>query len=334
MNGLLLTAGLGTRFLPFTKKIPKPAIPLLNVPIAYYNMHLLQQVNLDKLTVNVHHLPERVKKLFEDTAKIGIQVFFSEELDKILGTGGAIKGAQPSLEGHGTFVVANADVVNGFGIQDALEFHHQEQPMATMVVMKHPEAGRKYGAVWVDKKHRVVDISKEKPKTECEPFHFVGVHFLEEKIFEFIPKGVSDINKDVYLKAIKKGETVLAFEKSGLWFDAGTIDDFLAATKNLLGILPKLQHQPYFLSLYRRFWPDFDRRPSIWEGENCEHSLKLNNRILMDRNCRVAQNVSIKGFAVLGEGAIIEEGVTLENVVINKGVKVKSGKKLANTLVL
>jgi NDP-sugar pyrophosphorylase family protein len=38
MKGLLLAAGLGTRFKPYTDQVPKPAIPLLNVPIAYYNL--------------------------------------------------------------------------------------------------------------------------------------------------------------------------------------------------------------------------------------------------------------------------------------------------------
>src|ERR1700679_2549667 len=162
MNALVLAAGLGTRFRPFTDICPKPVIPLLNVPIAFYNVHLLQQINIDRLTINTHHLPGKIKEVFTNK-DLGVELNFSDEQGQILGTGGAIKKARPTLEGRGTFLVANADVVNGFGIRDAIENHHQIQPMATMVVMSHPEAGKKYGAVWANKDMEVVGISKKRP---------------------------------------------------------------------------------------------------------------------------------------------------------------------------
>jgi mannose-1-phosphate guanylyltransferase len=337
MNGLLLAAGLGTRFAPFTEKIPKPAIPLLNIPIAFYNLHLMQQLGLDNLTVNTHHLPEKIKDVFTKHHKeINVPLHFSDEKTKILGTGGAIKKARQTISGQGTFVVANADVVNGFSITDALEFHHQEQPMATMVVMKHPEAGKKYGAVWVDAQNRVVDIGKTKPEKATKPFHFVGAHLLEESIFKYIPAGPCDINQDVYLKAIKKGESVLAFEKSGLWFDAGSLQDYLKATESLLGLLPKLQHQPYFLSLFRRFWTGFDRRPNLWEGEGCEHLLPLGNqnKTLLGRQCMIHSSVKVRGFAVFGDGCSVDKNAEIENSVIAPGAIVPAGAKYSNTLVL
>jgi mannose-1-phosphate guanylyltransferase len=336
MNGLLLAAGLGTRFRPFTEILPKPAIPLLNVPIAYYNLHLLQSLELSSLTVNTHHLPEGVKKIFSEEAGIGIPLHFSDEAGEILGTGGAIKKARPTLQGTGTFVVANADVVNGFAVTDALTFHHENHPMATMVVIKHPEAGTKYGAVWVNDKNEVVDISRKKPAVKCEPFHFVGVHFVEESVFKYIPDGPCSITEDVYLPAIKAGEKVLAYEKTGMWFDAGSLADFLEATDSLMEVLPKLQHQPFFQSLFRRFWPDFDKRPNLWEGENCEHLLNLGtkNKILLGRNCRIHPSVRVSGFAVFGDNVTIDENVVLKNVVLGSGVKVPADTKIADTLVL
>jgi mannose-1-phosphate guanylyltransferase len=328
MNGFLLAAGLGTRFRPHTDKLSKPAIPLLNVPLAFYNLHLIQQMGLNRVVLNTHHLPHTVKKLFNTYPNIDVEITFSDEEETILGTGGAIKRARKELEGSGTFCMANADVVNVFSLRDVLAFHHGHHPLATMVVMKHPQAGKKYGAVWVNSKKEVVGIGKEKPADiECEPFHFIGIHFIEESIFKYIPDGPCDINKDVYLKAIAEGETVLAFEKSGLWYDAGNLKDYLEATEDLLRLLPRLQHQPFFLSLYRRFWPNFDKRPNIWEGENCEHFLDLgaNSMILMDRNCKIHQTCKVDGFAVFGQNAIVEKDVELQNVVVGPGVVVKAG---------
>jgi mannose-1-phosphate guanylyltransferase len=335
MNGLVLAAGLGTRFRPFTDIIPKPALPLLNVPIAFYNIHLIQQLGLDRLTVNTHHLPDILKKVLLNH-KLNIPITFSDEAGQILGTGGAVKKARPFLEGRGTFVLANADVVNGFGVHDALEFHHREEAMATLVVMAHPEAGKKYGAIWVDSKNRVISIGRNKPsKIETKPFHFVGLHFIEESIFKYIPDGPSGIT-DIYLDAIKKGETVLAFEKEGFWFDAGTLEDYLEATESLLELLPRLQHEPYLLSFYRRFWPHYDQRANLWEGQNCEHLLTLgsNSKILMGDRCLIHPEIIIEGFAVFGDDVIIEKNVELKNVVVGPGVRVKAGEKHHNTLLL
>jgi mannose-1-phosphate guanylyltransferase len=337
MNGLLLCAGLGTRFRPATNILPKPAIPLLNVPLAFYNLQVFQQLGLDKLTVNLHHLPEQMKSVFEKNAdKVGVPVFFSDETDAILGTGGAIKRARPSLEGKGTFVVGNSDVVSAFSIRDALDLHHRYQPMATMIVMPHPEAGKKYGAVWVDKDDHVVDIGRTKPDLECEPFHFVGLHLIEESVFKYIPAGPCDINRDVYLKAIKEGEIVRAFKKTGTWYDAGDLGEYLTATSELLDLLPRLQHQPFFLSLFRRFWPNFDKRPNLWEGEHCDHLLTLGSqsKILMERSCQIHPTAKISGFAVFGEGVKVERDVELRNCVVGPGAVVPAGSKVINNIVI
>src|SRR6202041_3076112 len=101
------------RFRPATDILPKPAIPLLNVPLAFYNLQVFQQLGLDKLSVNLHHLPDQMKEVFQkNSEKIGVPIFFSDEADGILGTGGAVKRARPLVEGHGTFIVGNSDVVS------------------------------------------------------------------------------------------------------------------------------------------------------------------------------------------------------------------------------
>jgi NDP-sugar pyrophosphorylase family protein len=335
MNALLLAAGLGTRFLPYTKTIPKPAIPLMNVPIAFYNLHLLQQLGVDALTVNTHHLPSEIEKLFTDTQLIDVKPSFSVEKEIILGTGGAIKHARLHLEGRGTFVVANADVVNGFGIADALEFHQSQsvKPLATLVVINHPDCGdgKKYGAIWVDGQNCVVDISKKRPagREDLRPLHFVGVHFIEESVFKYIPEGPCSITEGVYLEAIKQGETILIYEKSGLWFDAGSLKDYFEATVGIFEILPKIQ-------LFRRFWQRFDHRPNLWEGEHCEHLLSLgsNSQILMGNNCNIHPSVKVQGFAVFGDGVVIEQNAQIENTVIASGVRIVSGMKYKNSLIL
>lgn len=336
MNGLLLCAGLGSRFAPHTEILPKPAIPLLNVPLAFYNLHLIQQLGLDALAVNTHHLPQQVVNLFSASSAINLPVSFSHEKAQILGSGGGIKQARPFIQGKGTFVVSNADGVCGISLRDALAYHHRQQPMATLIAINHPQAGKKYGALWVNGQGEVVSVGKDKPEgIETKPMHFVGIQLIEESIFKYLPEGPGEV-WPAYKAAQKEGEKVLVYEEKGYWYDAGNLRDFLRATEDLLNMLPKLQHQPFLLTLFRRFWKQFDKRPSVWEGINCKHSLQLNNdaRILLDDNVQIHPSVKIQGYCVVGANSIIEEGVTLENTVIARNQHVTSGRKLKNKLVL
>jgi mannose-1-phosphate guanylyltransferase len=296
----------------------------------------MQQLGLTDLTVNVHHLPDRVKGLFSASDRLQIPVHFSKEMPTILGTGGALKKARHFLEGAGAFTVGNADIVNGFGARDALEFHRRREPLATLVVMKHPEAGKKYGAVWTNAKGEVLAFGKTSPGGDAQPWHYVGLQFVEESVFKYIPDGPCDIFRDVYMNALAAGEQVLVFEKSGAWFDCGNLEDYLDATEELLGILPRLQHTPFFLSLFRRFWPDFDRRQMVWEGEGCDHYLRLapDTQVLLGKGCRLHQSVKIKGFAVLGENVVVEKDVSLENVVILNDLKIAAGRQIQNNLIV
>lgn len=336
MNALILTAGLGSRFLPFTQTVPKPAVPLLNVPLVFYSLHLLQQLELSSVTFNIHHLASEMMETIANSNKIKLPVFFSDERELLLGTGGAILHARNHLGGKGSFAVANSDTVIGYNILDFQDHHYKNEPMATLLVMKHPEAGKKYGAVWADKKGKVVDFGKKKPDSSCTPYHYLGVQLIEESVFKYIPEGPCDILRDVYRPAIKKGEVVQIYEKSGLWLECGEIQDYLNATKTLIEILSKLQHHPFFLSFYNRYWNDFEKRPSIWEGINCHHQLPLveSKSIVLGNDCRVHPTARINGFAVLGNNVKVENGAKIENSVIADNVVVTAGRKIKDTLVL
>src|SRR3712207_799597 len=100
MKALLLCAGFGTRMKPYSDVLPKPAIPVLNVPAAYYSLHLIQQLGVRNVVVNTHHLPDKIEELFSQPEELNIQVSFSHEEGQILDTGGAIGHARKLLEGQ------------------------------------------------------------------------------------------------------------------------------------------------------------------------------------------------------------------------------------------
>jgi len=338
MKALLLCAGIGTRMRPYTNVVSKPAIPLINIPIAYYSLHMVQQVGAKDIVVNTHHLPEQIRELFSADHGLSARFSFSDEQPDILDTGGAIWQARKKLEGSGPFIVANTDAARFFGIADAIESHKKTDPLATMIVVDHPLVGTEYGAVWTRKDRTVFDFGKSKPITDeaLKGYHYTGVQIVSERVFKYLPKGPSSITKDVYRKALQAGEKILVCHKRGEWLDTGSIEFYLQSTEKLLKMLGRVQHEPILQSLIRRFWPQFEKRPHLWEGLGCQHTLDLgaHSQILMGNRCEVHPGARISGFCVLGDGVVVEAGAELHNTIVMPGVTVTSKKIIKEDLLV
>lgn len=244
MNLFILAAGLGTRFKPLTLKMPKPTIPFLNVPMGYYNFRFLEKLNpmIKHLVVNTHHLPEQVEALYREQKFITAPATFSKETDKILGTAGGIKFATPLFKKNGSIIVMNADEImfteNDDFMVDAVVQHNKNSALATLIVMKHPEAGKKFGAILCEDR-KVKNIAKTITDDKLEPWHYVGIIILSYEVLNLIENGKEqNIFYDILINHL---ERVQIFPIEAEWFETGNPVDFLKATDYVLN---KLQQTP------------------------------------------------------------------------------------------
>src|SRR6185437_7197518 len=72
-RGMVLAAGLGTRLLPITEKLPKPIVPVLNVPSILYSLALLERAGIRDVILNLHHLPEKLERFLGDGREWGMK---------------------------------------------------------------------------------------------------------------------------------------------------------------------------------------------------------------------------------------------------------------------
>src|SRR5256885_14945376 len=87
-RAMILAAGLGTRFKPWTDQHPK-ALALINgKSLLQRNIQWLQQYGITELIVNVHHFPEQVMQVIQTSNGWGSQITFSDERGQLLETGG------------------------------------------------------------------------------------------------------------------------------------------------------------------------------------------------------------------------------------------------------
>ena len=97
MQTMIFSAGLGTRFKPWTDKYPK-ALALVNgKSLLQRNIEYLRQYGITNVVVNIHHFPAQIINAIKKNKGWGSNVMISDESDEVLETGGGLMKAKHLL---------------------------------------------------------------------------------------------------------------------------------------------------------------------------------------------------------------------------------------------
>lgn len=322
-KAMLLAAGEGTRFRPHTTQKPKPALPLLNVPLGFYSFDFLKKAGVESLVVNTFHLPQEIKSLYQ--SQNWFPVKFTDEKEKILGSGGGLWNAREHFKNENDFFLLNADEViateNPYIFEDLKKRHLEYKALSTLLVMDHPEVGHKFGGVWINAKQEVIGFGKTRPAEAVHGYHFMGVQILNQKVFQYIPEKIeSNILYDALMAGMKDGLKVQVHKIDCEWFETGNLIDYLHATEIILQNFAK--KNPLYKTLH-----EFLKKIAP------ENELRTEGQALLwaDTRCQT-QNVTWKNFAVIGKNAQLHNA-DIEASVVSEA-KIISDQKLSRQLIL
>jgi NDP-sugar pyrophosphorylase family protein len=93
----ILAGGLATRLRPITEKIPKALVEVAGKPFVFHQLDWLKRQKVDRVILCVGHLSEMIREQVGSGERWGIEVKYSLDGEKLLGTGGALKKAMPLL---------------------------------------------------------------------------------------------------------------------------------------------------------------------------------------------------------------------------------------------
>lgn len=93
----ILAGGMATRLRPITEKIPKLLVEVAGEPFFSHQLRLLEKNGLTKIVLCLGYRGEMVVEQYGDGAKWGVQIEYSFDGEKLLGTGGALIRALPKL---------------------------------------------------------------------------------------------------------------------------------------------------------------------------------------------------------------------------------------------
>jgi NDP-sugar pyrophosphorylase family protein len=236
MKAMILAAGFGTRLFPLTIDRTKPAIPFLGKPLVGYVAEYIARFGIKDIVVNLHHQPQSVMNALGDGSEFGVRIEYTLEKPEILGTAGALDNARRLLEDD-TFLIVNGKIITDIDITAALETHRQTGALATMVLKPNIKREkftvvevsdglvRGFGGYALPLTEEEIRDTESPPET---PLMFTGIHILEPRVFDYIPRGVySDIVPTFYQPALQKGEKIAAHISDGNWYELSTIQRYL-----------------------------------------------------------------------------------------------------------
>lgn len=237
MKAIIMAGGKGTRLLPYTKVIPKPLMPIGDMPILEVLVHQVKRAGVDEIILSVGHLASLLHAFFQDGEQLGTHIKYAYE-ETPLGTVGALRSISGLDE---TFLVMNGDVLTDMDFADLLSFHRQSGAVVT-IAMYNRAVKIDLGVIQFKDDHRVIGYI-EKPSYD---FHVsMGVYVFEPAALKYIPENSYYDFPTLVLRLIENGEKVAGYPFGGYWKDLGRIDDYEQAIQDFDSMRPAfLKEQP------------------------------------------------------------------------------------------
>ncbi len=221
--------GKGTRLDPFTKVLPKPLIPVGDIPIIELIMKEYQNYSCNDFHIIVNYKKELIKAYFSEGDNNYDITWYDEK--KPLGTGGGMSLLKGKIDK--TFFFINCDALLTANYERILEFHKENGNIITMVCA-YKNFNMPYGIVEIGKNGSVKSM-QEKPLMSF--LTNTGIYIVEPEVIDDVEDNVAIGFPDIIEKEMKKGRKVAAFPVSeSEWMDMGQLPELKKMREKLYGV--------------------------------------------------------------------------------------------------
>ncbi len=218
MKAVVLAGGKGTRLAPYTKVIPKPLMPIGDMPILEVMLRQIKRAGVDEVTLAVGHMGQLLQAFFNNGAQYGLSIRYSME-QQPLGTAGPLS----LIEGLDTsFLVINGDTLTSLDFRDFINYHHANNAAAT-IAMYCRKVHVDLGVIQTNENKEVIGYI-EKPTYEF--MVSMGIYLFDPRVLEYIPYNQYLDFPQLVHKLIQANERVMGYYFADYWKDLGRPDDY------------------------------------------------------------------------------------------------------------
>lgn len=236
MKAIVLAGGKGARLSPYTKILPKPLMPVGDMPILEVILRQMKRAGIHEVVLTVGHLSELLRAFFKDGSHLGLRVSYSYE-DQPLGTAGPIALIEGLSE---SFMVTNGDVLTTLDFCDVIRFHDEQRAAATIAV-HHRKVHIDLGVIQWDGAPNICGYIEKPSYDYCVS---MGIYVFDPRVLRYIPRGQYLDFPDLVHRLIDAGEKVVGYSFDGYWQDLGRADDYEHAMKDFEAMRPQFLPEP------------------------------------------------------------------------------------------
>ncbi|MFC1674296.1 NDP-sugar synthase [Candidatus Omnitrophota bacterium] len=227
-QAIILAGGKGSRLEPYTASIPKPLMPVGELPILEIVIRQLRYYGFRRIKIAVGHLSGLIKAHFADGKRFDVKIEYSFE-DKPLGTVGPLSIIEDLDQ---DFLILNGDLVTDLDFAELLRFHVKKKNLATIGIYK-KDLKIDLGIIEFDE-HRNVSDYIEKPTIQYPVS--MGIYAFNKKISSYIPRSQKYDFPDLVKLLIKKKQRIGSYLFDGYWCDIGNLEDYRKVNEEFAGV--------------------------------------------------------------------------------------------------
>ncbi len=217
---MILAGGTGSRLKPFTFAIPKPLVPIGEMPVIEILIRQLANHGFDRVTISVGYLAQLIKAVCADGSQWGVTIDYVEE-EAPLGTAGCLALLRDLDDS--SLLVVNGDTLTDLDFATALDDHVSGAGIT--ICVKRREVPIDFGVLHVDEEGLLLRY-QEKPTLDY--LVSMGVYVISPWVLDQILPGERLDMPDLIDRLMKDGHPVRTHDANAYWLDLGRIDDLEA----------------------------------------------------------------------------------------------------------
>jgi mannose-1-phosphate guanylyltransferase len=233
MDAVILVGGFGTRLRPLTYTLPKPLLPVGNIPIVTRILGSLEKAGVTRSVLALGFKPEPFLEAFPDGRCGAVKLEYAVEPEP-LDTAGAIAFAARHAGIDSTFVVANGDILTSLDVSRVVDFHRASGAEGTLHLIPVDDPSQ-FGVVETQADGRVTRfVEKPQPGETSSRNVNAGTYVLEASVIDRVPVGAKLSIERVVFPEMVAGGSLFAMSTDDAWIDTGRPETFLAANLDMV----------------------------------------------------------------------------------------------------
>jgi mannose-1-phosphate guanylyltransferase len=230
VHAVILAGGLGTRLGSLVREVPKPMLDVNGRPFLEYLIAQLRSQGYRRVVICTGHLGDMVRAHFGSGDSWRIAIDYSQE-SQPLGTAGALKLAEPLLEGD-RWLVMNGDSFFDVSLTRLVDAHLAAAAMATMALASESERARYGGVALASGTEVAAFVEKDAGEHVSDAgsggalFINAGIYVIERPVLQLIAAGRQvSLERDVFPRLVGRGLHGLPLD--GAFTDIGVPEAYL-----------------------------------------------------------------------------------------------------------